>query len=41
MSSTSRRQAGVSVRFVTDPQGKVTEIAVSTDDGVFTAKRKP
>jgi hypothetical protein len=31
----------VSVRFVADPQGKVTEMAVSTDDGVFIAKRKP
>ena len=31
----------MSIRFVTGAQGKVTEIAVSTDDGVFTAKRKP
>ncbi len=30
----------MSVRFVTDAQGKVNEMAVSTDDGVFSAKRK-
>ena len=36
-----KRQAGVSIRFVTGPSGKVTEMAVSTDDGVFTARRKP
>jgi len=36
-----KKTPGVSVRFVTDAQGKVNEIAVSTDDGVFTARRKP
>ncbi len=36
-----KKQTGVSIRFVTDAQGKATEMAVSTDDGVFTAKRKP
>jgi CubicO group peptidase (beta-lactamase class C family) len=36
-----KKMTGVSLRFVTDAQGKVTEVAVSTDDGVFTAKRKP
>jgi CubicO group peptidase (beta-lactamase class C family) len=36
-----KKQAGVSVRFITDGHGKVTEMAVSTDDGVFAAKRKP
>ena len=35
-----KKQTGVSIRFVTDPHGKVNEMAVSTDDGVFTAKRK-
>jgi CubicO group peptidase (beta-lactamase class C family) len=36
-----KRQAGTSIRFVTDAQGRVTEMALSSDDGVFTAKRKP
>jgi CubicO group peptidase (beta-lactamase class C family) len=36
-----KRQAGVSIHFVTDPQGHVTEMALNTDDGVFTAKRQP
>jgi hypothetical protein len=31
----------VSLRFVADAHGKVTEIALGTDDGVFTARRKP
>ncbi len=35
-----KKQAGVSIRFVTGPAGRVTEMAVSTDDGVFTARRK-
>ena len=36
-----KKVSGVSVRFVADAQGKVTEMAVNTDDGVFTARRKP
>jgi Domain of unknown function (DUF3471)/Beta-lactamase len=36
-----KRRAGMSLRFVTDAHGQVTEMALNTDDGVFTAKRKP
>jgi CubicO group peptidase (beta-lactamase class C family) len=36
-----KRQTGVSIRFVTDPHGQVNEMALSTNDGVFTARRKP
>jgi CubicO group peptidase (beta-lactamase class C family) len=36
-----KRRAGTSIRFITDPQGRVTEMALNTDDGVFIAKRKP
>jgi CubicO group peptidase (beta-lactamase class C family) len=36
-----KKQSGASIRFITDAQGRATEMAVSTDDGVFTAKRKP
>jgi CubicO group peptidase (beta-lactamase class C family) len=36
-----KRITGLSVRFVTDAHGKVTEMALSTPDGVFSAKRKP
>ena len=36
-----KRRAGTSIRFVTDAHGQVTELALSNDDGVFTAKRKP
>jgi CubicO group peptidase (beta-lactamase class C family) len=36
-----KRTTGVSVRFISDAQGKVVEMAVSTPAGVFSAKRKP
>ncbi len=36
-----KRATGLSVRFVTDARGKVTELALSTPDGVFSARRKP
>src|SRR5262249_29624867 len=36
-----KRRGGLSVRFVTDRQGKVVEMALSTPGGVFSAKRKP
>jgi hypothetical protein len=36
-----KRAAGLSIHFVTDALGKVTEMALSTPDGVFSAKRKP
>jgi CubicO group peptidase (beta-lactamase class C family) len=38
---TIKRQTGASIRFNTDPQGGVTGLSLSTDDGVFTATRKP
>ncbi len=36
-----KRAAGLSIRFVTDARGKVDEMALSTPDGVFAARRKP
>jgi hypothetical protein len=36
-----KRRTGLSARFVTDGKGKVVEMALSTPDGVFSAKRKP
>jgi CubicO group peptidase (beta-lactamase class C family) len=36
-----KRATGMSVRFVTDARGKVTELALTTPDGVFSARRKP
>jgi hypothetical protein len=36
-----KRATGLSVRFVTDAHGKVIEMALSTPDGVFSARRKP
>jgi CubicO group peptidase (beta-lactamase class C family) len=38
---TPKKSTGVSLRFVNAAQGNATEIAISTDEGVFTAKRKP
>ncbi len=38
---TIKRETGASLRFTTDPHGRVTGLALSTDDGVFTAPRKP
>jgi hypothetical protein len=35
-----KKAAGVSIRFVTDAHGQVNEATLSTDDGVFTARRK-
>jgi CubicO group peptidase (beta-lactamase class C family) len=35
-----KRAAGLSIRFVTDGHGRVNELALSTPDGVFSAKRK-
>ena len=36
-----KRLTGLSVRFITDANGKVNELALSTPDGVFSAQRKP
>ncbi|MGP0062888.1 MAG: serine hydrolase [Isosphaeraceae bacterium] len=36
-----KRANGMSVRFVSDARGKVNELALSTPEGVFSAKRKP
>jgi CubicO group peptidase (beta-lactamase class C family) len=35
-----KEQSGTSIRFVTDREGKVTEMALSTAAGVFSVKRK-
>jgi CubicO group peptidase (beta-lactamase class C family) len=35
-----KEQAGTSIRFVTDSDGKISEMALSTAAGVFSAKRK-
>ncbi len=35
-----KRRVGLSLRFVTDDQGKVKELALSTPGGVFSARRK-
>ncbi|MHB1558041.1 MAG: DUF3471 domain-containing protein, partial [Isosphaeraceae bacterium] len=36
-----KRQTGASVRFITNPEGQTTALSLSTDQGVFTAKRRP
>ncbi len=36
-----KQLTGLSVRFITDAKGKVTEAALSTPGGVFSARRKP
>ncbi len=36
-----KKQAGVSVHFINGPEGRATAMVISTDDGVYTARRKP